>query len=53
MAIDPRAGTLIAPSDALDTGKLIEAFYQNKPDVSVPGQRVLDGRAEVKPPIEA
>jgi phosphoglucomutase len=43
MGIDPRAGTLIAPSDALDTGKLIEAFFQNKPDVSVQGQRVSFG----------
>src|SRR6476659_5828488 len=43
MEVDPRAGTLIEPSDALDVGKLIEAFFQMKPDVSVPGQRVSFG----------
>jgi len=43
MAVDPRAGTLIEPSEALNTTRLVEAFFQNKPHVWVPGQRVSFG----------
>jgi phosphoglucomutase len=43
MAIDPHAGTLISPSDVLDVGKLIEAFFNKKPDVNVATQRVSFG----------
>ncbi len=43
MNTDPRAGTLIEPSAVLDVSKLIAAFYANKPDVSVPSQRVSFG----------
>jgi phosphoglucomutase len=43
MAIDARAGTLISPSDVLDIGKLIEAFFHKKPDVSIAAQRVSFG----------
>src|SRR5450432_3795121 len=43
MAVDPRAGTLIESSAALDVGKLVEAFFQKKPDASVPCQRVSFG----------
>jgi phosphoglucomutase len=43
MAIDPRAGTLVEPSEVLDVGKLVEAFFSRKPDVSIPAQRVSFG----------
>lgn len=43
MPIDPNAGTLIGPSDILDVGKLIDAFFSQKPDVSVAVQRVSFG----------
>lgn len=43
MAIDPHAGTLIDPSDVLDVSKLIEAFFNKKPDVRVAAQRVSFG----------
>ena len=43
MSIDPRAGTLVEPSNVLDVGKLKEAFCSRKPDVSVAAQRVSFG----------
>jgi len=43
MSIDPRAGTLVEPSNVLDVGKLKEAFFSRKPDVSVAAQRVSFG----------
>jgi phosphoglucomutase len=43
MSINPNAGTLVGPSDVLDVGKLIEAFFSKKPDVSIPAQRVSFG----------
>jgi phosphoglucomutase len=43
MSIDPRAGTLVDPSNVLDVGKLKEAFFSRKPDVSVAAQRVSFG----------
>src|SRR5512146_3127926 len=43
MSIDPRAGTLVEPSKVLDVGKLIDAFFSQKPDASVAAQRVSFG----------
>ena len=43
MSIDPRAGTLVGPSEVLDVGKLTEAFFSKKPDVAVAAQRVSFG----------
>jgi phosphoglucomutase len=43
MSIDPRAGTLVEPSEVLDVGKLTEAFFNKKPDVSIAAQRVSFG----------
>ena len=43
MPNDVAAGTLIGPSEVLDVGKLIDAFFSKKPDVSVPAQRVSFG----------
>jgi phosphoglucomutase len=43
MTIDPRAGTLIEPSDVLDVGKLVEAFFSKKPDPAIASQRVSFG----------
>ncbi|HSC60879.1 MAG TPA: hypothetical protein VLC29_06575 [Rhizomicrobium sp.] len=43
MSINPNAGTLVGPSDTLDVGKLIVAFFLQKPDISVPAQRVSFG----------
>jgi phosphoglucomutase len=43
MSIDPRAGTLVEPSQVLDVAKLTKAFYDLKPDVAVPAQRVSFG----------
>ena len=43
MTIDPRAGKLIDPAAALDVSKLIQAFFDRKPDVSNPAQRVAFG----------
>ena len=37
-----RAGTLAA-ADVVDVAKLIQAFFDRKPDVSVPAQRVAFG----------
>ncbi|MDB5739699.1 MAG: phosphoglucomutase, alpha-D-glucose phosphate-specific [Alphaproteobacteria bacterium] len=43
MTIDPGAGTVVPPDAVLDVAKLIQAFFDRKPDVSVPGQRVAFG----------
>ena len=43
MTIDPRAGTLIEPSQVLDVAKLTKAFFDRKPDVSLAAQRVSFG----------
>jgi phosphoglucomutase len=43
MTIDPAAGTLTPPDQRLDVAKLIRAYFDNKPDVSVPAQRVSFG----------
>jgi phosphoglucomutase len=43
MSIDPRAGTLVEPSEVLDVAKLTQAFFDRKPDISVPAQRVKFG----------
>lgn len=43
MANDLRAGTLAQAQDVVDLSKLTQAFFDRKPDVSVPGQRVLFG----------
>jgi phosphoglucomutase len=43
MTIDPRAGKLIDPADALDVSRLTQAFFDRKPDVSNPAQRVAFG----------
>jgi phosphoglucomutase len=43
MTIDPRAGTLVEPGQVLDVSKLTQAFFDRKPDISVPAQRVKFG----------
>jgi phosphoglucomutase len=43
MSVDPNAGTLVGPSDVLDVSKLVDAFFSQKPDVSVAAQRVSFG----------
>ena len=43
MTIDPGAGTPVPPDAVLDVSKLIQAFFDRKPDVSVPAQRVAFG----------
>jgi phosphoglucomutase len=43
MTIDPRAGKLIDPAAALDISRLTQAFFDRKPDVSNPAQRVAFG----------
>ena len=43
MTIDPRAGTLVETDKVLDVSKLIKAFFDRKPDISVPAQRVKFG----------
>ena len=43
LSIDPRAGTLAPPADIIDIAKLTRAFFDRKPDVSMPEQRVLFG----------
>ncbi|MFI5360907.1 MAG: phosphoglucomutase (alpha-D-glucose-1,6-bisphosphate-dependent) [Elusimicrobiota bacterium] len=43
MAIDPRAGTRPEPSELLDVGALLKAYYALKPDARVPEQRVSFG----------
>jgi phosphoglucomutase len=41
--INPRAGQPALPSDLINVAKLITAYYVNKPDPSVPEQRVAFG----------
>ncbi len=43
MAIDPNAGTRLAPSQLLDVSSLLEAYYARKPDPSIAAQRVAFG----------
>jgi phosphoglucomutase len=43
MNIDPHAGKLVAPDKVLDVSKLLRAFFDRKPDVSNPVQRVAFG----------
>lgn len=43
MANDPRAGTQVPAKDVVDLSKLTRAFFDRKPDVSVPAQRVSFG----------
>ncbi|MBA2587678.1 MAG: alpha-D-glucose phosphate-specific phosphoglucomutase [Alphaproteobacteria bacterium] len=43
MKIDPRAGRLILPDDVLDVSRLMQAFFDRKPDVANPAQRVSFG----------
>jgi phosphoglucomutase len=43
MHIDPRAGTLASPGEVVDLSKLISDFFNRKPDVSIPAQRVSFG----------
>jgi phosphoglucomutase len=43
MPIDPRAGKLATPDMLIDVSRLIAAYYELKPDVSEPTQRVAFG----------
>jgi len=43
MTIDPGAGTVVPADAVLDVAKLTQAFFDRKPDVSVPAQRVAFG----------
>ena len=43
MSIDPRAGTLVPPAEVVNLAKLKNDFFNRKPDMSVPGQRVSFG----------
>ena len=43
MSDDPRAGTLVPAQDVVDLSKLTQAFFDRKPDVSMPAQRVSFG----------
>jgi phosphoglucomutase len=43
MKTDPGAGTVVPPDMVLDVSKLIQAFFDRKPDVSIVGQRVSFG----------
>lgn len=43
MTIDPRAGKLVTQDNILDVSKLTQAFFDRKPDVSNPAQRVAFG----------
>src|SRR5665213_2491121 len=40
---DPRAGTLVSPSEVVNLAKLTGDFFNRKPDVSIPAQRVSFG----------
>jgi phosphoglucomutase len=40
---NPRAGQPAAPSDLINIAKLVTAYYAEKPDVSIPAQRVAFG----------
>jgi len=41
--IDPGAGTPVPSEAVLDVSKLVQAFFDRKPDIFVPGQRVSFG----------
>ncbi|MFF2050603.1 phosphoglucomutase (alpha-D-glucose-1,6-bisphosphate-dependent) [Leifsonia sp. NPDC058194] len=41
--MDPRAGTPAQPSDLIDVDALRRAYYELKPDASIPEQRVVFG----------
>ncbi len=43
MQISSLAGKLIAPEKLIDVAKLIHAYYDDVPDFSLPGQRVIFG----------
>jgi len=43
MKIDPRAGSPAEPRDLVDVGKLIAAYYADRPDPAVPEQQVSFG----------
>lgn len=43
MALDPNAGKRLDPADLLDVPRLIAAYYDRKPDPSVPAERVSFG----------
>ena len=43
MKIDPRAGTPAAPAMLVDVPRLMTAYYEQRPDVAVPAQRVVFG----------
>ena len=43
MSIDPRAGKLATPDMLVNVPKLIAAYYEEKPDVSVATQKVAFG----------
>jgi phosphoglucomutase len=43
MTVDVRAGTLVETGKVLDVSQLIQAFFNRKPDISVPAQRVKFG----------
>jgi phosphoglucomutase len=43
MTISQQAGKLISPENVLDVSKLMQAFFDRKPDVSNPAQRVSFG----------
>jgi phosphoglucomutase len=43
LPIDPRAGTLVSPGEVVNLAKLTNDFFNRKPDVSVPAQRVSFG----------
>ncbi len=43
MSVHPNAGKRLDKSMLIDVGRLVAAYYANKPDVSVPSQRVAFG----------
>lgn len=43
MGMDPRAGTVALPQDLIDVDALISAYYDLKPDVNDPTQKVTFG----------
>jgi phosphoglucomutase len=43
MTINPRAGKRAEPSDLINVSKLVTAYYAEKPDLTVPEQRVAFG----------
>jgi phosphoglucomutase len=41
--MDPRAGTLAQPADLIDVDALLSAYYDRRPDLDDPAQRVVFG----------